>query len=237
MASPAPNPQDMVCVLPPQVVLLGEALAPVARCARQAMARKVRPSGHEFATLEDLSRHMGVIQLALTHLSLRLDGLMTDVIRNEGAGMAEAGRAAGRLEQVLSEFVEGYQDAKASHAGPDSSEARTLIMGVYRRHIREICEWLEELVGVIANPASSLQRRGIDTEANVLTVALNLTRPPEMDKLEELAKRLMRQSETDSEASPTLEQHEPRGSGILRTIGALAFGIGITNAVFGRSHG
>lgn len=237
MASPTPNPNDVVCVLPSQVVFLGEALAPVAKSARQAMARRVRPSGHEFVTLEDLSRHMGVIQLALTHLSLRLDGLMTDVIRNEGAGMAEAGRAAGRLEQVLSEFVDGYLDAKASHAGPDSSEARTLIMGVYRRHIREICEWLEELVGVIASPASALQDRSIDTEANVLTVTLSLTRPPEMDKLDALAQRLLRQSETDSGPSPRPEQHEPSGSGIFRTIGALAFGIGFTNALFGRSHG
>ena len=237
MASPAPDPKDIVCVLPSQVVFLGEALAPVAKSARQAMARRVRPSGHEFVTLEDLSRHMGVIQLALTHLSLRLDGLMTDVIRNEGAGMAEAGRAAGRLEQVLSEFVEGYQDAKASHAGPDSSEARTLIMGVYRRHIREICEWLEELVEVIANPASAIQKRGIDAEANELTVALNLTRPPEMDKLDALAQRLLRQSEADSEASPRLELHDSNGPGILRTIGALAFGLGVTNVVFGRSHG
>lgn len=238
MTSPAPNPNDVVCGLPSQVIVLGEALAPVARGARQAMTRRVRSSGHEFATLEDLSHHMGVIQQALTHLSPRLDGLMTDVIHKEGAGAFEVGRAAGRLEQVLSEFVDGYLDAKASHAGPETSEARSLILGVYRHHIREICEWLEELVAVIANPASAIRKRGIAAAANVeLTVALNMTSPPEMAKLHALAKRLLPTPETYSEPSPRVEQRDTSGPGLLGTIGALAFGIGVSRAVFGRNHG
>jgi hypothetical protein len=236
MTSPAPNPNDVVCALPPQVVFLGEALAPVARGARQAMNRRVRSSGHEFATLEDLSHHMGVIQQALTHLSPRIDGLMTDVIHKEGAGAVDAGRSAGRLEQVLSEFVDGYLDAKASRAGPETSEARSLILGVYRHHIREICEWLEELVEVVANPASAIQKRGIAAAANVeLTVALNMTSPPEMAKLDALAKSLLPPPETHGELSPRVEQPKTSGPGLLGTIGALAFGIGITKAVFGRN--
>ena len=238
MASPAPNPKDVFCVLPPQVVFLGEALAPVARGARQAMTRRVRLSGHEFVTLEDLSHHMGVIQQALTHLSPRLDDLMTDVIHKEGSGAVDAGRAAGRLEQVLSEFVDGYLDAKASHAGPNTSEARSLLLGVYRHHIKEICEWLEDLVEAIANPASAILKRGIAAAANVeLTVALNMTRPPEMAKLEALVKSLLPPPETYSEPSPRLAQRATSEPGILGTIGALAFGIGITKAVFGRNHG
>lgn len=238
LCSPVPSPKDVVCVLPSQVIFLGEALAPVASGARQAMRRRVRSSGHEFLTIEDLSRHMGVIQQALTHLSPRLDGLMTDVIHKEGVGAVQAGRASGRLEQVLFEFVDGYLDAKASHAGPDSSEARALILGVYRHHIREICEWLEELVAVIANPASAIQKRGMDTAANAdLTVALTMTSPPEMAKLDALAKRLLQPPETYSEPSPRFEQRETSAPGLLGTIGALAFGIGITKAVLGRNHG
>ena len=238
MASPAPNPDDVVCALPSQVIALGEALAHVARGARKAMTQRVRSSGHEFATLEDLSLHMGVIQQALTHLSPRIDGLMTDVIHNEGAGPVDAGRSAGRLEQVLSEFVDGYLDAKASHAGTEASEARSLILGVYRHHIREICQWLEDLVEVIANPSSAIQKRGIAAAANVdLTVALNMTSPPEMAKLDALAKSLHPPAETCIEPSPRFEPRETSGPGILGTIGALAFGIGVTKAVFGRNHG
>ena len=238
MASPAPNPNELDCALPSQVIALGEALAPVARSARQAMTRRVRSSGHEFATLEGLTHHTGVIQQALTHLSPRIDCLRTDVIRKEGAGAVDVGRATGRLEQVLSEFVDGYLEAKASHAGPNASEARSLILGVYRHHIREICEWLEELVEVIANPASAMQKRGIAAAANVeLTVALNMTSPPAMAKLDALAKSLLAPTESCIEPSPKLEQRETSGPGIFETIGALAFGIGVTKAVFWRNHG
>lgn len=198
------------------------------------MARRVRSSGHEFELLEDLAQHMRVIQRALTHLSPRLEGLMTDVICKEGAGVLDVGRAAGRLEQVLSEFVDGYLDAKASHAGPDSSAARGLVLGVYLHHIRKICEWLEELVAVITNPASAIQQRGIDVAANVeLTVSLNMTSPAEMAKLDALSKSLLPPPETIIETSPRFEETEVREPGILEKIGALAFGIGITNAVLG----
>lgn len=195
MTAPAPNPTDVVGVLPPQVTLLGEALAPVASAARRAMARRVRSSDGEFMTLEDVSRHLGMITRALSRFTPRLHGLMSDVIRKEGAGALEAGRAAGRLEQVLSEFVDGYLDAKASHAGPDSSEARTLVLGVYRHHVREICDWLDEFVAVIADPASAMKKRGMEATADVeLTVFLNMTSPPAMAKLDALVKRLLRAS-------------------------------------------
>jgi hypothetical protein len=238
MSLPAPKPNDVICVLPPQVVFLGEALAPVAWGARQAMTRRVRSSGHDFVTLEDLSRHMGVIQQALTHLSPRLDGLMTDVIHKEGVGVVKVGRSASRLEQVLSEFVDGYLEAKSSRSGTEASEARSLILGVYRHHIREICEWPEDLVEVIANPASAIQRRGIAVAANVeLTVALKMTSSPEMAKLDALTKNLLPPPETYIEPSPRFEQRKTNGPGILGTIGALAFGMCITKAAFGRHHG
>lgn len=136
MTAAVPTYSELTCVLPPQILALGEALAPVAKAARHELARRVRPSGQAFNILDDLVHHMGVVEHALTKLSPRLDGLMTDVIRNAGAGVLEAGRSAGRLEQVLSELVEGYLEAKASHAGPEDAKARVLMMGVYRHHIR-----------------------------------------------------------------------------------------------------
>ena len=233
-----PSPKDRVYVLPSQVILLGEALGPVASSARQAMRRRVRSSGHEFQTINDLSRHLGVIQQALVHLSPRIDGLMTEVVHNKGAGAVEAGRAAGRLEQVLSEFVDGYLDAKSSRAGPGSSEARSLILGVYRHHIRQICDWLEELVEVIADPESALEKRGVAAAATVkLTVALDMTSPPEMASLDALAKGLLPSPEVYSVPPPILEQRESTGPGLLETMGALAFGVGITKAVLRRHRG
>jgi hypothetical protein len=74
----------------------------------------------------------------------------------------------------------------------------------------------------------------------VLTIALNMTSPPEMAKLHELAKRLRERSEAlvdPAPIAPTRDPHINNGPGILGTIGALAFGVGLTNAIFGRHHG
>ena len=238
MSSPVQPSSETICVLPPQLLALGEALAPVAKAARQALVRRVRPSGQDFVTLESLSRHMGGIEHALSWLNPRLEGLMSDVIRKEGVGPLEVGRSAGRLEQVLSELIDGYLDAKASHAGAESVEARALILGVYRRHIRNICDWLDDLVATISNPAVALRRRGLELSGDVvLTVPLNMTSPPEMAKLGALVRTLQPPPEDRVEA-PIRPQHvRDDGPGVLGTIGAHAFGLGLSEAVFGRKHG
>ena len=234
MTTAVPTSSELTCVLSPQLLALGEALAPVVKATRREISRRIRPSGHAFITLDDLVHHIGVVERALTQLSLRLDGLMADVIRNDGAGVLEAGRSAGRLEQVLSELLEGYLEAKASHAGPDDAEARVLMMGVYRHHISNICDWLEHLISAIANPAREIQLRGIEPSEYVeLTIPLNMTTPPEMDKLTLLAEGFQHQPPT-SQVSPILPpQSSPRSPGLIATIGALVFGFGVSGAVFG----
>lgn len=232
------NPQDVVSALPSRVTFLGEALAPVAKNLRRAITRRVKSSGHEFVTIDDLLRHTGIIEMALNHLSPRFEDLMGNVMRNESAGLAEAGRAAGRLEQVLSEFVDGCHEVQASHAGAETSEARALLLGVYRHHIREICDWIEELVQVIADPVAASEKREIPLTGNIeLSVVLNMTSPPEMAKLNDLATRLQIRPARVIESAPRYEPPASRPPGILGTIGALAFGIGITKAILGRHRG
>lgn len=234
MNAAVPTSSELTCVLPPQILALGEALAPVAKAARHELSRRVRPSGQAFNTLDDLVHHMGVVEHALTELSPRLDGLMTDVVRNDGAGVLGAGRSAGRLEQVLSELVEGYLEAKASHAGPEDAEARVLMMGVYRHHIINICDWLEHLISAITNPAREMQLRGIEPSDYVeLTIPLNMTTPPEMDKLTLLVERFHHQPRTRQDPTILSVQPSPREPGLLATIGALIFGFGVARAVFG----
>ena len=184
------------------------------------------------------ARHMGGIEHALSRLNPRLEGLMSEVIRKEGVGPLEVGRSAGRLEQVLSELVDGYLDAKASHADAESVEARALILGVYSHHIRNICDWLDELVATITNPAVALRRRGIEPSGDViLTVPLNMTSPPEMVKLDALVRTLQPRPEERVDSTIEPKQTRDHGPGVLGTIGALAFGLGLSEAVFGRRHG
>ena len=228
-------------VVPRQIIYLAEALAPIPIWAQQTMARRVKSSGLEFATFTDAAHHMGVVQNALAHLSPRLDGLMEDIVNNENAELADACRAAGRVQQVLSEFVEGFRAAKATHAvEADAAQARTLILGVYRHHVNVICKWLDELVAAIRDPAAAMRDRGLAQADHIkLTVTLNMTSPPQMAKLSMLANarsdrhEAQCQSTAEIEAAPE-QRFEPRqvadSPSILRTLGAIAFGVGFTKA-------
>ena len=234
MSPTEPNPEDKVARLPDRVISLGEALEPVARELRHTLKRRVRASDHQFVVLADLLRHVEIVERALSHLAPMLEDLQQSVFRNEAAGTLEAYRAAGRLEQVVSEFVVGYREAQATQADSDSAEARRLMLGVYRHHIREICQWLEELVQVIGDPDAAIKRRGISMEGSVdLTVVMNMTSPPEMTELNVLANEMRKRMESMlmTQSSPEFEPVQSYRPGIFGTIGALAFGVGVTKAL------
>jgi hypothetical protein len=188
--------------------------------------------------LESLLQHMGWIEHALSRLTPRLDGLMSDVIQKPTAGPLDVGRSVGRLEEVISELVDGYLLAKASRPDAEEAEAHSLLLGVYRHHIRELCDWLGEIVSTVSNPSAALHRQGLQPiDGVVLTVPLNMTSPPQMAKLAELVEAI--QTRLEERVNSTMEPQQKRGDrpGVLGTIGAVAFGVGLSQAFFGRGHG
>lgn len=238
MDSAVPSQSQVTCVMAPRLLALGEALAPVAETARRSLARRVRSSGAEFVVLDDLAHHTSVVQRSLSQLPPRLDGLMSDVIQNDHAGLIEVGRSAGRLEQVLSQLVDGFLELKASHAEPKHAEARQLMLSVYRHHIRDICEWLDKLVLIIINPTGEIHRRGIEPSEKIeLTVSLDITIPPELTKLDALVKKLLPRPELGDDSSINCSQLPRKPPGLFGTIGALVFGLGASGVVLGSDDG
>ena len=97
---------------------------------------------------------------------------------------------------------------------------------------------MDDLVATISNPAVALRRRGLELSGDVvLTVPLNMTSPPEMAKLGALVRTLQPPPEDRVETLIRPQQVRDDGPGVLGTIGALAFGLGLSEAVFGRKHG
>ena len=124
---------SVVCELPARITWLGEAYVPVAQSLRLVLSQRAAPSGSLFVVFDDLLRHMDVITHALAHLSPQIDYLMVHVVKCDGAGKAEVFRAVGRLEQVISEFVDGYLEAQATQPTaetgyPSSTVTRVTIL-------------------------------------------------------------------------------------------------------------
>lgn len=235
---PSASEDDTRYMLSPRFAIVGDALAPLVNNLRTAMAQDPGLSRHEFVIPESFSRHLSVIQRVLERLPSRVEGLICVNGNGDEPDIAHVYRAAGRLEEVLSEWVDGYQDVKASQAQPEMGEVRDLLVGVYRHHLLEVCNWLADLVKVIADPAAAMKKSDLQMGAGAtLTVLLSVTVPPEMDKLLAIAKRMQIETAPETESIPATQRAMQSGPGLLGTIGALAFGIGVTKAVLGRDHG
>ena len=235
---PSASDDEIRYVLPPRFAIVGDSLAPLVNNLRAAMAQDPGLSRHEFVIPESLSRNMDVIQRVLERLPSRVEGLIADGVSGDEPDIAHVYSAAGRLEEVLSEWVDGYQEVKASQAQPEACEVRDLLVGVYRHHLLELCNWLADLMKVIADPTAAMKKSGLQMgEGATLTISLSVTVPPEMAALLDIAKRMQIETAPEIELIPATQRTVQSGPGLLGTMGALAFGIGVTKAVLGCNRG
>jgi hypothetical protein len=234
-----PENCEVVYEFPARIQHFGSAIAPVAKGLRSALSRRVKSSAQAFVMEDDVPVHMGIIHQALVHLEPRIETLKANVISAEDAGLELTYREAGRIEQVISEFVEGYLKLKASGADSDSesAEVRRLLLGVYRHHMSEICAWLDQMVQLISNPAAAMRNRGgLMVDNVIVSVDLNMTVPPEMVKLLELFKPPEVTVEPACIAVQVQPPIEVKRPGVMGTIGALVFGLGVVKAAYGHKH-
>jgi hypothetical protein len=236
---PAAGEDQIRYVLSPRFAIVAEALVPVVNSLREAMAQDLGLSRHEFVMPESLSHHLSVIQRVLERLPLRVEELINGGSANsEESDIQKVLRAAGRLEEVLSDWVEGFHEVTATHVQQEFGEVRDLLAGVYRHHLLEMCNWLADLIAVIANPAEAIEKAGLPAgEGETLSLSLIISVPPQMDELLSLAKRMQTTAGSEIESNPPSHHAAQAGPGVLGTLGALAFGIGVTEAVLGRNHG
>ncbi len=231
---PGPEPSQqsgLVFHVPPQLVLLGSALAPVAEGLQRELRRRVRSSGQVFEVPEDLTRHLGLLETALSHLEPRPSDLMKSVINNEHATAFDAGRAAGRLEQVLSEFTDAYLEVRLRCTGPTDPQARELLIGIYRHFLTQISLWLNRVVRAIEQPQAEISQQGLTAhDGMVLPVNLELTTPDQMQALRDLIQRLAPVAEEPQHASTMAPDRPPS---LLDKASALALALGLVSAVRG----
>ena len=223
-------------LLPHRVTLLGEAMRPLGRKILGQLDMPVAPAASVSDINGIVSNHLEALQRIVHRLPAQLAGLMTDVVDNEGAGDAEVYRAASRLEASVDDLLDGYRGVRALHVFGTDAVARDLLAGVYRHTLKEVGNWIEELVETLADPLAALRKRGLATSGEVeLPVTLTLTAAPQ---LAELSRCLQRQRATP--AFPQLkrpaiaEPPQETGPGFWGTVGTLILLMGVGNALFGK---
>ena len=240
MSSHAQGNLEVSIQVSPQLTMVADALAPVAKSVRKAVSRKIQSSGHQFTDLEYMSIHMPMIEDFLVRLEPRVEAMMPDVIISKRVDPLQIGRIVGRLEQVIFELVDGYWFAKSATVKHDDTKVCKLILGVYRHHLKTICKWLDDVVSMFSSPLRAIENMSprIDQgDCNVeVIVSLNITAPPEMSQLLSLLLKMRREAEElVNEEKLAVESKTTRSPSIWGSVGGLAFGVAVADAVFGKS--
>lgn len=235
--------------LPRHLTVLGEAMRPVWQTLTVELDAPVRLTAPVVDMFASVQHHLSLLTSTLGRLSEQTDDLMREVLAKQDASDLVVYRAVGRFEAPLLDILAGYHGVCALAARGTARDARDLLAGVYRHSLIEIRDWLGELVQTLEDPLAALKRRGLPTSGPVtLRLLLTLTAAPGLESLSRWAERhspawpcsprkLETGLESHSPYPPLNRPSSPRkpetGLGFWCTLGALALGWGVGEALFG----
>ena len=211
-------------VLPKRISLLGEAMNPVLRKLRSGIVQRLTATAPVGSMIDVISVSLNSLQGIVHRLNGQVNALMSDVVSKEDASDADVYRAVGRFDGFLDDLLSEYQGLMRLNAYGADIEGRDLLVGAYRHTLVEIRDWLQDLVDTLADPQAALRRKGLPTTGPVeIPLTLHLTGAPELAALGRWGER----------QSGVFSSSKNSGLGFWGTVGALALGWGIGNALFG----
>jgi hypothetical protein len=210
--------------LPPRLECLGDAMAPLLEKLNVALAEKSLSMVPVNSIVDVIKSGLSDLGRSVHRLTDQVNALMTDVAAKENASDKDVYRAVGRFECVMDDLIKDYREICGQYAYGNDEEACDLLAETYRHSMREIQEWLQDLVNTLTDPIAALRRRGMPTSGAIeIPLTLTLTSAPELA-------RLQRWGERHSIYTPPPKS---QGLGFWGTVGAMAIGWGIGEALFG----
>ena len=153
--------------LPSRLVCLGEAMAPLLGKLDAALSEQSHPTVPVGSIVDVIKEGLAALGGSIPRLSVQVNGLMTDVAANESASDRDVYRAVGRFEGVLDEIISDYRRVCLHAADGSDEEPCELLAGTYRHSMREIQDWLQDLVETLADPITALHRKGLATTGSI----------------------------------------------------------------------
>lgn len=214
-------------LLPRRLIVLGEAMRPVWQKLEAELDASTWSNTPVLDMVATVQYNLSQLEAAVHRLTERINDLMGEVVANEAASDSEVYRAVGRFEAPLRDVLTSYHSVQALEAYGANAEARDLLADVYRHSLIEIRDWLYELIETLADPMAAVKKRGLPTSGYVeLPLTLELTAAPGLAGLSRWAER-------HSLALFPARREPKTGLGFWGTVGAVALGWGIGEALFG----
>ena len=177
-----------------------------------------------YSMLETASHHLRVIGEGVHRLSTGIDTLMTEVIAFEAASDVLVYRAVGRFDACLDDLVGGLESVQTIDATGTDQRALNFLAGAYRHLLKEVRDWLAELMDAITDPLAALKRRGLPTTGSIeLPITLKLTPVPQLEGL-------LRWGQMHGAHLPAAERER---LGFWRATGQIALTVALGTFLFG----
>ena len=173
--------------LAPRLRWLREALAPVLRKLEAALAEPRLPTAPVYSMRDAVTEGQNAINVSRVRLKDAVNGLMNSVFEREEVSDRDVYQAVWRFEVVLDVLIERYlKICRYCAKGSRDEEASALLMGMFRHSMREVRDWLQELLDTLTNPRAALLRKGLPTTGRVrITLTLALRTAPEAERLQQ----------------------------------------------------
>lgn len=203
-------------MLPPHIVLFGEALRPVLRKVEDQLSTSGRLKDGVESFRDFSERVLGQVSDSVDRLAVQIRALNKQVMRAADTPGPEVHRSVGRLEMVVHELLESYADVRdASASSPTDEQGKRLLLAALRRILTQIRGWLRDLVEATADPMAHLKRKGLPTTGRIkLTLDLHLDDTRELDEFNDWV----------AEQSKVQKRTNGSGSGLVGFVAGLFLG-------------
>ena len=203
-------------LVPPHLVLFGEALRPVLRKVEDQLRTPARPMDRVESFRDFSERVLGQVSDSVDRLVDQIKALNKQVVRAADTPGPEVHRSVGRLEMVVDELLKSYADVRDASASSSTDErGRRLLLAVLRRILTRIRGWLRDLVEATTDPMALLKRKGQPTTGDInLTLDLDLGDTRELDEFNDWV----------AEQSKVKKRKNGFGSGLVGFVAGLFIG-------------
>ncbi len=150
------------------LITFGEAVRPLAASTRGRMRQPQTQTVEVADILHFISRHMRVLQNEADSICDEVD------LISKGRFDFDADRTVRRMNVHVGRLLTSYDAIRRANPGEADSRGWFLLRELYSDVLHQIQNWFDDVVEMVNDPVSGLEKRGISSEEN-LSIRLDLS--------------------------------------------------------------
>lgn len=170
-------------VLPRSAVAFRDALRPISSMLGASLSEAPARSMHCADAVLFVQDHL---DWANRHVQTLVDEVNGDVARVAGADVVDADvwRAVSRLEVQIERMLDRYDRVRRTSADGEDGAGLLLLGDLYRRLLRQMEAWINDIIAFVDDPITVAERRGAATAGQVaVDIRLTLDAAPQLSSV------------------------------------------------------